>query len=100
MGKYFTVEVKPTLPASRQHVGVFTGGDVLFDWTEVQIPKGTTKCIGATMLVRPKGNAAVTANVFGANLLFSKTNTQSLGTVNSSPDKIPSGLKSQSAVCV
>ena len=90
MSKYFTVEVTPTVTASRQHVAAFTVGDVLFDWTEVQIPKGTSKVIGATMLVRPKGNAAVAANIFGANLIFSKTNTQTLGTINSTPDKIPS----------
>ena len=90
MANYFTVEVTPTVTASRQHVAAFTVGDVLFDWTEVQIPKGTSKVIGATMLVRPKGNAAVAANIFGANLIFSKTNTQTLGTINSTPDKIPS----------
>ena len=90
MSKYFTVEVTPTVTASRQHVAAFTVGDVLFDWTEVQIPKGTSKVIGATMLVRPKGNAAVAANIFGANLIFSKTNTQTLGTINSTPDQVPS----------
>ena len=90
MSKYFTVEVTPTVTASRQHVAAFTVGDVLFDWTEVQIPKGTSKVIGATMLVRPKGNSAVAANIFGANLIFSKTNTQTLGTINSTPDQVPS----------
>ena len=40
MGKYFTVEVKPTVTASKQHLGGFTAGDVLFDWTEFEIPKG------------------------------------------------------------
>ena len=88
--RYFTVEVKPTVTASKQHIGVFTAGDVLFDWTEVQIPKGTSRCIGASMLVRPKGNATPTANNFGAELLFSKTNTQTLGTINGTPDKVPS----------
>ena len=90
MSKYFTVEVTPTVTASKQHTAAFTGGDVLFDWTEVQIPKGTSKVIGATMLARAKGNAAVTANIFGSNLIFSKTNTQTLGTINSTPDQVPS----------
>ena len=90
INKYFTVEVTPTVTASKQHTAAFTAGDVLFDWTEVQIPKGTSKVIGATMLVRAKGNAAVTANIFGANLIFSKTNTQTLGTINSTPDQVPS----------
>ena len=90
MSKYFTVEVTPTVTASKQHTAAFTGGDVLFDWTEVQIPKGTSKVIGATMLVRAKGNSAVTANIFGSNLIFSKTDTQTLGTINSTPDQVPS----------
>ena len=87
--KYFTVEVKPTLPASKQHIGVFTAGDVLFDWTSFDVPRGTSRLIGATMLVRPKGNAAVTANNFGAYLMFSKTDDTSLGIVNSTPATVP-----------
>ena len=87
--KYFTTDIAPLLPASKQHIGAFTIGDVLFDWTEVLVPKGTSKVIGAAMQVRPKGNAAVTANIFGAFLVFSKTNTQSLGVVNSAPLKVP-----------
>ena len=89
MGKYFTVDVKPTITASKQHTAAFTAGDVLFDWTEVQIPKGTSKVIGAAALVRPKGNAAVTANPFGIFMLFSKTNTQTLGTINTAPTTVP-----------
>tara|TARA_R100000315_G_C5187004_1_gene108830 strand:- start:50 stop:817 length:768 start_codon:yes stop_codon:yes gene_type:complete len=87
--RYFTAEVKPLIPASRQHAASFTAGDVLFDWTEVQIPKGTSRCIGAAALVRPKGNATPTANPFGFFIVFSKTNTQTLGTVNGTPDKVP-----------
>tara|TARA_R110002096_G_C14379056_1_gene705527 strand:- start:42 stop:806 length:765 start_codon:yes stop_codon:yes gene_type:complete len=87
--KYYTADIVPLLPASKQHVGVFTAGDVLFDWTEVLVPKGTSRIIGAAMQVRPKGNAAVAANNFGAFLVFSKTNTQSLGIVNSSPFTVP-----------
>ena len=37
--RYFSVEVKPTLPASKQHAAAFTAGDVLFDYTEFEIPK-------------------------------------------------------------
>ena len=47
--RYFSVEVKPTLPASKQHAAAFTAGDVLFDYTEFEIPKGTSRLIGATM---------------------------------------------------
>jgi len=89
MSKYFTAEVKPLIPASKQNAASFTIGDVLFDWTEVQIPKGTARCIGAAALVRPKGNSIPTANAKGFFIVFSKTNTTSLGTVNSTPDKVP-----------
>jgi hypothetical protein len=41
------------------------------------------------MLVRPKGDATPTDNDFAANIVFSKTNTQSLGTVNAAVDHRP-----------
>jgi hypothetical protein len=90
MGKFFTVEVKPTVTASKQHVGQFTAGDVLFDWTEFEIPKGSANLIGATVLVRPKGDAAPTANAKAISLLISKSNTVSLGTINSDASNRPS----------
>tara|TARA_R110002020_G_scaffold264204_1_gene478940 strand:- start:48 stop:809 length:762 start_codon:yes stop_codon:yes gene_type:complete len=88
--RYFSVEVKPTLPASKQHAAAFTAGDVLFDYTEFEIPKGTSRLIGATMITRPKGNATPTGNKFGAFLIFSKTNTTGYGTVNSAQTNVPS----------
>ena len=87
---YFSVEVKPTIPASKQNTGAFTGGDVLFDWVEFEIPKGTSRLIGATMITRPKGNNTPTGNKFGSFLIFSKTNTISYGTANSGPTTTPS----------
>jgi hypothetical protein len=87
--RYFSVEVKPTIPASKQHVAAFSAGDVLFDWVEFEIPKGTSRLIGATMLTRPKGNNTPTGNKFGSFLIFSKTDTISYGTINSSPTKTP-----------
>jgi len=86
---YFTADVKPTIAASKQHAGAFTIGDVLFDWTEVQIPKGTSRVIGAAALVRPKGNSGSAANLFGFFLVFSKTNTQTFGVINSTPTRVP-----------
>tara|TARA_R110002072_G_scaffold17_1_gene118 strand:- start:11 stop:766 length:756 start_codon:yes stop_codon:yes gene_type:complete len=88
--RYFSVEVKPTIPASKQNSAAFAAGDVLFDWVEFEIPKGTSRLIGATMITRPKGNATPTGNKFGSFLVFSKTNTVSYGTVNSAPTKTPS----------
>jgi len=49
---YFTVEVKPTIAASKQALGAFTAKDVLFDWTGFQVPKGANKLIDVTLLVR------------------------------------------------
>lgn len=89
MGKYFTVDVKPTITASLQHTA-FGTQDVLFDWTEFQVPRGSSRLLGATALIRPKGDGGPTANNFGMMLVFSKTNTQSFGTINSAAAHRPS----------
>ena len=88
MSKYFSVNVKPTIAASLQHAA-FASGDVLFDWTEFNIPKGSAALVSAVVMVRPKGDAGPTDNRFDFQLLFSKTNTVSLGTVNDACDNRP-----------
>jgi len=80
MGKYFTVTKKIEVAASIQHAA-FSAGEVVADWQTIQIPKGSACLRSITMLVRPKGDATPTDNNFGADILFSKTNTVSLGTV-------------------
>ena len=40
----------------------FTEGDVVFDWTSFEIPRGVARLIGATMIMRPKGDAAATGD--------------------------------------
>tara|TARA_Y100000592_G_scaffold44498_1_gene70599 strand:+ start:217 stop:975 length:759 start_codon:yes stop_codon:yes gene_type:complete len=81
----FTVEVKPTIGAIQQHAGVYTVGDLLFDWTEFEIPRGGAKLVGATAITRPKGDTnPPTPNPFGIHLLFGKVGT-SLGTSNAVP---------------
>ena len=87
---YFNVTVKPIIPASLQHVGAFGAQDVLFDWVAFDIPKGGARCIGATLLVRPKGDANPTKNDFGAWFIVSSSNDVSLGTVNSTSTPRPS----------
>tara|TARA_R110002072_G_C7760310_1_gene518296 strand:- start:34 stop:789 length:756 start_codon:yes stop_codon:yes gene_type:complete len=88
MGKYFTVEVKPTIPnvAVGQHAA-FGDNDLLFDWFAFDIPKGTSRLINATVEVRPKGDGGSTVNEFDLELLFAKTVKNnaptSLGAVNS-----------------
>ena len=82
-GKYFTVEVKPTIPASKQHIGAFAVGDLLFDWTKFEIPRGGAKLVSACVLTRPLGNAAPTPNDARTSYILSSTNDLALGTVNS-----------------
>ena len=82
INKYFSVTKKMPIAASKQHTA-FGSGDVLVDWQPIEIPKGSSCLQSLTMLVRPKGDATPTDNNFGANIVFSTTNTQSLGTVNS-----------------
>tara|TARA_R110001606_G_C15186630_1_gene630032 strand:+ start:43 stop:795 length:753 start_codon:yes stop_codon:yes gene_type:complete len=89
MGKYFTSTAIPTIPASAQHATIVSGR-VLFDWTELEIPKGSSALRGLTILMRPKGDATPTSNRVSMELVFSKTNTVSLGTAGVAPNKLPS----------
>jgi hypothetical protein len=52
VNKYFTTTIKPTMLPSIQHAGTFGGGSILFDWTSFQIPKGASKIVDVTILVR------------------------------------------------
>ena len=88
--KYFTVEVKPTIAASKQHEAQFGNGEVLFDWASFQVPRGANKLVNITALVRPKGDAGPTGNPYPFQLLFSKSNTQTIGTVNGGTANRPS----------
>ena len=90
MGRFFTVEKKIEVAASKQHAAKFVQGDVIADWQPIQIPKGSCILRALTFIVRPKGDAAPTPNSFPYDIVFSKTNTVSLGTVNSSIDHRPS----------
>ena len=89
MGKYFTVEVKPTIPnvAAGQHAA-FAQNDLLFDWYAFDVPKGTCRLLHVDMETRPKGDAGSTVNEFDLDLLLAKANQDgtapsSIGTVNS-----------------
>ena len=52
MGKYFTKTVKPVVTASLQAGSTMASGDVLFDWASFDIPRGSNKLIGLTVLLR------------------------------------------------
>jgi len=56
VNKYFNVTVKPTIKASEQaaNSGVYASGDVVFDWHAVDVPKGASKLIGVTAILRQK----------------------------------------------
>jgi len=88
--KYFTVEVKPTITsvANGQHAA-FANGDVLFDWTSFQVPRGSSKLIGVTAEIRPKPDDGSTVNKFPFELVFAKSKSLSapstLGNINSAP---------------
>ena len=82
MGKYFSVTKKIEVAASKQHAAGFGAGDVVADWQAVQIPKGSSILRSLTVLIRPKGDASPTMNNSAVSVIFSKTNTHSLGTVN------------------
>ena len=88
--KYFTVEVKPVMtPVNAGLNAAFADGDVLFDWTSFQVPRGNSKLIGVTAEIRPKGDAGSTPNKFPFELLFAKTKSLSapstLGALNAAP---------------
>ena len=87
---YFNVTVVPEIAASKQQSAAFTAGDNLFGWMSFEIPKGGARLIGATMMVRPKGNASPTANEKGAFIVFATNDSQPIGTINSAPSRIPS----------
>jgi len=88
MGKFFNITVKPTITAAVQHYSsVFGDGDVLFDWTAFNIPKGASKLVNVTALMRGKDGARQS---FAMNLYFAKTlnNTApgSLGVLHDTAD--------------
>ena len=70
MGKYFTTTIKPTIPVSAQDDGNFGDGDVLFDWTAFNIPKGAAKLLNVTAIIRGTDGSPQT---FAMDLFFAKT---------------------------
>jgi len=90
INKFFTVEVSPVVAASKQHAGSFGAGNLVADWTAIQVPRGCNSLRSATLLVRAKGDADPTVNNHAFGIAFSKTNTVSLGTVGGSIQNRPS----------
>ena len=70
MGKFFTVEVKPTIAASKQALGAFADNDLLFNWTAFDIPKGSNRLLNVSAISRgPDG----VAQSHAMNFFFAKT---------------------------
>ena len=85
-GYFNSSVVKPLVKASAQHAA-FVTGDIVFDWTGFEIPRGTAKLLGATIKIRSKGDSGSTVQPAGVNLLFAKgpvpdATPTSLGTAN------------------
>ena len=86
---YFTVEIKPTIAASKQADGAFAAKDVLFDWTSFDVPKGANKLVDVAFIVRGTDGAYQEKD---AILYFAKSkdggNTApgSIGTVHATAD--------------
>jgi len=80
--KFHTVTIRPFIAACKQHVP-FTDGDLLFNWTAFEIPRGSARLLSATAVIRPKGDANATPNVFPLELWFADDDKVSMGTVNS-----------------
>ncbi len=86
MGKYFSIEVKPTMPIATQidsdaSDAVFSANDVVFDWTSFEIPKGAARLIDITCIWR--GNQTPKAlEFYFARTTSTNGDPSSLGTGN------------------
>tara|TARA_R110002020_G_scaffold340532_1_gene555405 strand:- start:305 stop:1042 length:738 start_codon:yes stop_codon:yes gene_type:complete len=87
VSKYFTVTVKPTITASIQAGGTVASGDILFDWTSFDIPKGAAKLTGVTVLMRGTNGARQEKSM---DFYYAKTvdsvEPGSLGTLSATAD--------------
>ena len=94
MGKYFNVTVRPTITASAQlnasdSNNPFAAGDILFNWTAFQIPKGSARLLSTTAIVRGVNGAdqaAVDMELFFAKSI-NGTAPSTLGNLNAVVDR-------------
>jgi len=61
----------PAIAASVQHAA-FAAGDVVFDWVSFEIPRGTAKLLGATIVMVGKNVTTGTPQPAGIDLIFAK----------------------------
>ena len=83
MGKFFNVTIYPTILASTQHADHFDEGDILFDWTAFNVPKGAAKLLNITVVARGINGSS---QVQPIHFIFARTQDSvapgSLGTAN------------------
>ena len=91
VSKFFTTEIKPAftdvahiIQANKTDLA-FAAGDVLFDWTEMQMPKGAAKLKDINIILRGTHTAS------GMQFFFAKPNADgtapsSIGTPNATAD--------------
>ena len=85
--KFYTVTVKPTMTASKQ-TAAYGNGDVLFDWTEVPVDRGTSKLVSVTTIIRGTNGVHQSGPI---SLLFSKSSSENtLGVENATATMYPS----------
>ena len=89
MGKYFNVDVIPDCTAgdvSNNNGGDVTGGNIIFDWTAVDVPKGSCLLKSIVGFVNSEDGAYGTGSVTDYELLLAKSVNgvapPSLGTIN------------------
>tara|TARA_Y100000004_G_scaffold179485_1_gene223141 strand:- start:1114 stop:1953 length:840 start_codon:yes stop_codon:yes gene_type:complete len=89
MSKFFSVEIKPTIPASNQHAAQFADGDLMFDWTAFNVPDGAHRLVSAACMFRGTDGAAQS---FAINVYLAKTigkaDPSSLGSINATANGI------------
>ena len=72
LSRYFTIEVKPTIPVTAGAQNTDYGvGDIAFDWTRFEIPRGPAKLICITYIQRCEDNT--NDNSSNLSLLYAKT---------------------------
>jgi len=90
MSKYFTVEVKPTIAASKQ--SAFSNGVALFDWTSFKIPRGAARLVSVTTIFRGENGSPQVKPI--VDLYFGKAidgvAPTSIGTLNTTINALPS----------
>mgnify|MGYP003142590366 CR=1 FL=1 len=71
MGKYYGVEVKPTISVAALAAGNITNGEILFDWKGFDIPGGSAKL--ASMTIQYKGKNGVDYTPTDLELFWAKS---------------------------